>query len=500
MRDEPDLRHYVTIIRRHIWLVVATTVVVGGIAFGASQLQTPRYRATATVLFTPAQTSIGTPEDPARMLSTLARIATTNAILSGAASQLGTSTDALSKSVSVSASPDQDLLLLTATSVSANGAARKANVVTAAFLSWNTERQAVQLRAQIAVLQRQLKVLRTQGSSADLNLIATLEGQLSQTQTELRSAASDLSSVQAAIAPSQPFTPHPVRNMVIGLLSGLLLGILGAFLRERMGQRLHAVEEVEQIFGRPSLGVVPYIGAAARGNRRAAVGNYSGSSTLEESYRTIRTNLELFRINEGSLKTVVITSSVPTEGKSAVTANLAAALASSGRNVLAVSADLRSPSLHKYFAGHEGGGVIEILSGESSLKAAARAINLDGGMPSKVGGKLSLLGNSRSFFDPVVLFQSIAMAALLKEARSEYDIVLFDAPPVLANADAYVLAQKADALLLVARLDRVTSDQARRAARTLRAAEVTPLGLIVTGIRSRDEAYGYEYGTTAEKG
>jgi Mrp family chromosome partitioning ATPase len=121
-------------------------------------------------------------------------------------------------------------------------------------------------------------------------------------------------------------------------------------------------------------------------------------------------------------------------------------------------------------------------------------------MPSKVGGKLSLLGNSRSFFDPVVLFQSIAMAALLKEARSEYDIVLFDAPPVLANADAYVLAQKADALLLVARLDRVTSDQARRAARTLRAAEVTPLGLIVTGIRSRDEAYGYEYGTTAEKG
>ncbi|MGA9761401.1 MAG: polysaccharide biosynthesis tyrosine autokinase [Gaiellaceae bacterium] len=498
MRDEPDLRHYVTIIRRHIWLVVATTIIVGGVAFGASRLQTPRYRATSTVLFTPMQTSVGTTEDPARVLSTLAKIATTNPILSAAATKLGTSADALSKDISVSASPDQDLLLLTATGISANGAARKANVVTDAFLTWNTDKQAVQLRAQIAVLQRQLRVLTAQGSAADLNLVATLQGQLSQAQTELKSSASDLSSVQAATAPKQPYTPHPVRNMVIGLLSGLLLGILGAFLRERMGQRLRAVEEVEHIFGRPSLGIVPYIGAAARGNRRAAVGNYSGSSTLEESYRTIRTNLELFRINEGSLKTVVITSSVPTEGKSAVTANLAAALASSGRNVLAVSADLRSPALHKYFAGREGAGVVEILSGEMSLTDAARQINLDGGMPSKVGGKLSLLGNSRSFFDPVVLFQSIAMAALLKEACAQFDIVLFDAPPILASADAYVLAQKSDALLLVARLDRVTSDQARRAARTLRTAEVTPLGLIVTGIRSRDEAYGYDYGTAAE--
>jgi len=497
MRDEPDLRHYITIIRRHIWLVLATTIVVGGVAFGASLLQTPRYRATATVLYSPTQTSVTASEDPVRVLSTLAKLATTNAILSRAASQLDTTAEALTKTVSVSASPDQDLLLLSATDTSAEGAALSANAVTQAFLAWNTETQAVQIRAQIAVLQRQLRVLTSQGSP-DLNLVATLQGQLAQAQTELRGSASNLSSVQAATAPGQPYTPHPVRNMAIGLLSGLLLGILGAFMRERMGQRLHAVEEVEHIFGRPSLGIVPYVGAAARGNRRAAVGNYSGSSTLEESYRTIRTNFELFRINESSLKTVVITSSVPTEGKSAVTANLAAALASSGRNVLAVSADLRSPSLHKYFAGREGGGIVEILSGEARLEEAARQINLDGGMPSKVGGKLSLLGNSRSFFDPVVLFQSIAMATLLKEARSKFDIVLFDAPPVLANADAYVLAQKTDALLLVARLDRVTSDQARRAARTLRTAEITPLGLIVTGIRSRDEAYGYDYGATAE--
>ena len=175
MRDEPDLRHYITIIRRHIWLVLATTIVVGGVAFGASLLQTPRYRATATVLFSPVQTSVTASEDPVRVLSTLAKLATTNAILSRAASQLDTTAAALTKTVSVNASPDQDLLLLSATDTSAEGAALSANAVTQAFLAWNTETQAVQIRAQIAVLQRQLRVLTSQGSP-DLNLVATLQG------------------------------------------------------------------------------------------------------------------------------------------------------------------------------------------------------------------------------------------------------------------------------------------------------------------------------------
>ena len=499
MHDEPDLRHYIAIIRRHIWLVLITTIVVGGAAFGASQLQTPRYRATSTFLFSPTQSSTAANEDPARALSTLAELATTNEILGRATSELGTDIEDLRKTLSVSASPDQDLLRLSATDTSAKGAALKANVVSDAFLTWSIEKQRVQTEAQIALYQKQLKVLRAQGSAADMISVSTLQSQLAQAQTELHSSTSDLSNVQSADVPSQPYTPHPVRNMAIGLLSGLLLGILGVFLRERMGQRLHAVDEVEHIFGRPSLGIVPYIRAAARGSRRAAIGDYSGSSPLEESYRTIRTNLELFRINEDAVKTVVISSSVPMEGKSAVTANLAAALASSGRNVLAVSADLRSPALHEYFAGSPGSGVIEVLSGETSLKEAVRQVGFDGNMPSRTIGKLSLLGNGRRFFDPVVLFQSIAMETLIKEASSSYDVVLFDAPPILVSADAYVLAQKVDALLLVARLDRVTSDQARVAARTLQTAEITPLGLIVTGIRIRNKVYGYDYGTTAER-
>jgi receptor protein-tyrosine kinase len=504
MQDELDLRHYVGVVRRHLVLVIVTTIVVGAAALGASLLEKPRYRATATVLFTPQAQSFNgnSTEDPARVLSTLASLASNTTILDQAASKLDSNETALSlsKTVSINASANQDILQLSATDTSAKRAALKANAVTTAFLAWRTTTLQAVTRSMVVQLQRQVQDMVARGSAADQTTLAALQGQLAEARAQLQSPTSDLSLVQAAAAPGQPYAPHTARNMVIGLLSGLLLGILAAFMRERMGRRVYGVEEVERIYGRPSLGVVPHVGAAARGNRRAAVGNYSGSSVLAEAYRTIRTNIALFRINESAIKTVVISSAVPNEGKSAVTANLAAALASSGRNVLAVSADLRSPSLHKYFGStrSESSGLLEILSGETTLEKAARTILLDGDMPSKTGGRLSLLANDRSFFDPVVLFQSVAMTNLLKEARARFDIVLFDAPPILSNADAYVLAQKTDALLLVARLDRITRDQARRAARSLQTAEITPLGLIVTGLRDRDEAYGYAYGTDGE--
>jgi succinoglycan biosynthesis transport protein ExoP len=495
MEEELDLRHYLGVIRRHILLVIFTAIVVGGAALGTSLLERPRYRATSTILFSPqTQNLLGTSsEDPARVLSTLAELATNNEILTKAASAMNSTVADLSQTISVNASSDQDILRLSATDTDAQRAARKANAVATAFLAWRTQTQETQTRAQIAVLLRQLRDLEARGANADQTVVAALQGQLAEARAQLASPSSDLSLVQRATAPGQPYSPHPVRNMIIGLLGGVLLGILAAFLRERMGRRLYGVEEVERIYGRPSLGIVPFVGAAARGNRSAAIGDYGGSSMLAEAYRTIRANLALFQINKSSIKTVVISSAMPNEGKSAVTANLAAALASSGRKVLAISADLRSPALHKYFPEAEGDGLLEILSGEATLEQAVRTIVPNGDMPSKTGGRFSLLANDRSFLDPVVLFQSIAMTNLLKEVRARYDVVLFDTPPILTNADTYVLAQQTDALLLVARLDRITRAQARRTRATLQTAKISPLGLIITGMREHDEAYGYNY-------
>ncbi|MGC9973945.1 MAG: Wzz/FepE/Etk N-terminal domain-containing protein, partial [Gaiellaceae bacterium] len=142
MQDELDLRHYVGVVRRHLALVIVTTIFVGAAALGASLLEKPRYRATATILFTPqAQSFTGnSTEDPARVLSTLASLASNNTILGQAASKLGSNETvlSLSKTISINTSADQDILRLSATDTSARRAARKANAVTAAFLAWRT--------------------------------------------------------------------------------------------------------------------------------------------------------------------------------------------------------------------------------------------------------------------------------------------------------------------------------------------------------------------------
>lgn len=497
MPEELDLRHYLEVIRRHTLLIVVAALIAGGAALGVSLREDPRYRGTATVLFTPTTSAFTSPEDPARVLSTLANLATNGALLERAADRANIPENKLESSVSVTASEREDLIRISATDTNAARAAAKANALTNTFLSWRADIQQQSTRDRLAQLREQQNELVADG--AEPATIDALRAQIAGLRARLAQPTSDLSLVEAAQIPADPYAPSTARNTVIGLLSGLLLGILIAFVRERADRRLRSVEELETVFGRPSLGVIPYVPSASRGNRSAALGDFSGASDLAEAYRTVRTNLALFRVGMGDspMKTIVISSAMPGEGKSAVTANLAIALASSGRKVLAISADFRSPSLHRYFGGAEGDGLLEILAGQATLEDAAQLVPLNGQVYSQTGGSLSLLANSRRFFDPVVLFESATMASTLQEIEKSFDAVLFDAPPILSSADASVLAQQADGLLIVAHLHAITRDQARRAAHTLKTAEIAPLGLIVTGVRDHDGSYGYGYGDGA---
>jgi succinoglycan biosynthesis transport protein ExoP len=500
MPDDFDLRHHLAVLRRHAILIAVTVVLVGAAAYGASRLEQTSYRSTSTVLYSAqtVNTGTGTPEDPVRVLNTLSRLVSSGAVLEAAAKRLGIPRAELDKATTVEVQPDDDLLRITATAPSPRGAERRANAITYALLAWRSENAHGLAAAQAKVLARQLADLNARGTIANASAIATVRAQLAAARAELATKASDLSLVQGALPPKQPFTPHPRRNAAVGILAGLLLGILAAFVRDRVDRRLDSVEEVEAIFGRPSLGAVPWIPAAGRGNRLAAVGDYAASTQLSEAFRTIRTNLALFRVDETSLRSIVVSSAVAGEGKSAVTANLALALASSGRRVLAVSADLRSPMLHEYFDGDDRSGLLEVLSGDVDLATGVRNIQVAGNRSPRPG-RLALLANGRRFFDPAALYESAAMTELLEDAAVAFDVILFDAPPLLVSGEASVLAARADALLFVARLDRVTREEARRAARTLAAAELTPLGLIVTGRMSdKAQSYGYGYGSDEE--
>ena len=138
-----------------------------------------------------------------------------------------------------------------------------------------------------------------------------------------------------------------------------------------------------------------------------------------------------------------------------------------------------------------------MLAGDVTLNEAVRIIPLTQRERSS-GGSLALLANSSTFFDPAALFSSGQMHRFLQQAKQKYNVVVLDTPPLLVNADAALLAQSSDVLVMVARLNHLTRNQARRAVRVMSATRIAPTGIIVTG--DMDEpSYGYGYRYAAEK-
>jgi capsular exopolysaccharide synthesis family protein len=492
MTEDLDFRHFLGTLRRNVLFVIFTALLVAAAAFLTSKLQSPKYRATETLLFAPADSAVN-PVDHARAISTLTALAKTDRVLGAAAQRIGVPTAEMRKAISVSGTETEDLIRITAVAGKGQTAANYARAVGTAFIDWRTTIQNDQIRGRISSLQDQLQQLAGRNSPSAVAAAGDLRAQLAEAQAELANSTGDLREAAPATAPSSPYTPHPLRDLAIGLLAGILLGAGLAFVRERLDRRLRSLEQVEQAYGLPTLGVVPYVRAAARGRRPAALANFDSTSALADSFRNIRTNLQLMSFgDDGEARVIVVSSAVPGEGKSAVAANLAAALAASGRNVLALSADLRSPTLHEYFGRRHDDGLVQVLAGERRLKDAARFVSMNGGSPS--GHALALLGSAERIFDPAVLFQSKAMENLLNEAKVSYDFIIIDAPPLLAAADATVLAQQGDTLLLVARLGGVTRQDASRTLRVLQMAELSAVGVVAIGHPDPDEGYGYGYG------
>lgn len=522
MSDDSSLRHYLSLTRRSWWLILLIALVAGGAAAGVSLVQGARYKSTATILYTPAV--VPTPltqdgGDPSRAIDTLVSLVQTDEVLSQALSETGyATTEKLRDNLDVSAGSNNDLISISVSEPTAPAAATSTGAVAQAFLAWRTAKQNELVQARIDFLQDQLASL-----SSDTDAASDVRRQLTEAEAQLRTSSADLTLVQPAEVPGDPYAPHPVRNGIIGFLLGLFIGVVVAIVRDRLDRRLRTVEEVEGIYGAPTLGIVPFVPKAARGNRVSALGDFtpregfSDATAVADAFRTIRTNLGLAWLGGRSSHVVVISSAVPEEGKSAATANLATAFASAGKRVLAISADVHSPTLHLYFDRVEEGvaangrgavatdsgrlernGVIEVLSGDVSLDDALRHVVLNGA--GSEGGNLSLLANGTRFFDPAVLYQSEAMRELLMDARERYDVVVIDAPPLLVSGECSVLARQADALLLVAQVGKLSRESARRATRIMDAAHVEPRGLIVVGRRLEgEEAYGYGYGYGASR-
>jgi Mrp family chromosome partitioning ATPase/capsular polysaccharide biosynthesis protein len=507
---EPTLQVCLAFLRRHKWLIVTTAVIAGLAAAGASLLQTPKYRASAKLLYTPAVLpSFAAGEERDRAIQTIVGLVLTEDVLKRAtgATQFE-DLDQFREQLRVEARDNADLITISASATSADAAAESANSVAAAFIDWRNEKEQALIRARIEFIQQQLTSLAGRNAPSEVAAAADLRAQLSEAQAQLTVPSPDLSIVEPARPPDDPYAPHPIRSGVVGFLVGLILGLGLSFVGVRLNRRVRSIDRIESLYGCPTLGVVPYLDDLERGPRSAGLGDFEHKSPIAEAFRTIRTNLSLFRLDAPKLRVVVITSAIPREGKSAAAANLATALAVSGQRVLAISGDVHAPKLHEYFEALDDDlrrervlttfgtksprGLIDVLAGETTLATAVRNLELNGASVSQ--GEIALLSNGRRFIDPAVLYQSDALENLLEEAKEYYDVIVIDAPPLLARGETSILAHHADAVVLVARLDQLTEAEARSTARVMHTAHIQPLGLIVTGRIDAGEALGYGYG------
>ncbi len=339
-----------------------------------------------------------------------------------------------------------------------------------------------------------------------------------------------ISIISGAVANTTPVSPNNKLNLVIGLVLGMMVGVGLAFLFELLDRTVKDEKYVTDALGFPILGTVPEMSAKelnagirkkeqllhdqklqtinspitqkplkslggrkmARTQKQKAAQTHAvslitltnPSSPIAEQYRTIRTNIQFASAAGQQIKTIVVTSSGPGEGKSTTAANIAVVFAKSGQRVLLVDADLRKPVVYKTFQLNNARGLSTALSSSGSVADVIQRTPVE---------NLSILPSGPKPPNPSELLSSPRMDQILDEARQLFDVVIFDMPPVVAVTDAQIMSSKTDGTLLVVRENTSRKESLNKAKELLEMVQARVLGVVYNGAEHSKDA-GYYYG------
>jgi receptor protein-tyrosine kinase len=340
-----------------------------------------------------------------------------------------------------------------------------------------------------------LDVAVTRTSATDArNIAQVLSEEFTQLVTELETPDGvDTSTVKVHVleepqVAAVPTSPQPTRNMLLGIVAGLILGGGAAILRERMDNTVKTPDDIESLTGVAVMGALtedPII------TEKGVISDADGYSETAEAYRQIRTNLQFVDVDDPA-RTIVVTSSLPGEGKTTVAVNLAVVLAQSGARVALIEADLRRPRVTRYLGVISGAGLSNVLAGAARYEEVVQSIG---------EGHLSVLAAGPMPPYPSEMLGSKHMQALLQEIRETNDYVIIDAPPLLPVTDGAVLSKAADGALLVARHGTTTRAQLEQAVGALENIDAKLLGVVLNRIppkAAEGYGYGYNYAYSAE--
>lgn len=503
------LTDYLRVIARSKRMIVLIGIVCGAIALVVSMLQTTTYQAQASQsVRDPSQdlsltgTAYVTGQTPLQLAAAHAPLVTRLDVAKAVKRRLKTrmSVADLQHSVSVSIDPNSYLLLVTASSPNARHAAAIAN----AFVQEDAAQTTATARANYGRLASDLH--RRIGSRAgnavnEAGNLATLARLQS-----LSSVASPVRVDATATVPSSPSSPKPVRNTLAAVLFGLLLGVVVAFGRGAIDQRLRRSSDVDRLYPEP---VVGYIHSDTLGRVGAsATGHSNGSRPLassdQEAFRVVGHNVRYLSDDE-QVPTLLVTSPVAQEGKSTVAAGLATVSANSGKRTLLVECDLRRPVLAKRLGLSEKPGLSDYLTENAQpteiLQPVRTLVPGRNGNGNGLGGtngsppadSLVCITAGSPSARPGELLASERFAEFVAEVSQAYDVVILDSAPVLSAADTLEIVPLVSTVLLCLRLDQTTRAQADAARQALARLPHKPTAIVLTNVDRTDEGYHAYY-------
>lgn len=519
-----QLRHALGIIQRRLWVVGLTLLVIVGGTYLVSIGLTPTYEASATLLVgqglpTPGE-EYASSVTAERSTKTYAAVMKSAVVLDAVADSLGPglSRSQLDDMISVIPITNTQLLKVTVADANPTRAAAIANRVAEVFIQQNealrrgrfdsaqqeVEQRLASVDADITKTQVQIAYLTDPKDPEGKNLpefvraeLSKLESSLARLQLEYAQLlkergdlylastkyATDVVLSSRAEVPLSPTKPNIPLNTLVAVVIGLGCSLGFAFFLETMDDTIKSADDITRLLGLTPLATILRLPGPR--DQDKLVTAHRLNSYFSEAYRMLRTNLQFSQVDR-PVKTLVVTSPAPLEGKSLTVANLGIVMAQAGSSVILVDSDLRKPSLHEIFD----------LPNEVGLTSALMAdgSSVDGSLQNTEVANLRVLPSGPTPPNPSELLGSKRMRSLIPALADKADIVIFDSPPILAVADGAVLAGQVDGVLMVLEAGATPVGIALRGKEELSTAGARVIGVVLNKLKaSRSRGYYYHY-------
>lgn len=446
-----DIKQYARIVWRWLWLIVACALVSGAVAYFVNANRVPNYASATTLLVNAPRVALYSQYSDAdlrtteRLLGTYAELLVSRPVLQEVVTNLGLpyGPATLKQQTSVIVTPNTLLIELKVQNGDPELAAQVANEI-------------------VRVLNiREQQLLGNQ-------IVTTFRGDA-------------LKIIEPALPRRTPVGMPLQQAVLLSALVAALVGLGIALLIEHLDDSVKGPQAIAEATGLPTLGAIARIRGSDPARRLVTLAD--PTSPTAETFRMFLAHLSFVEA-ERSIKSILVSSPVPGEGKSTNVANLGVALAQSGRRVVVVDMDLRRPTLHRFFKRTNQRGVTTALQ-----RPAGEGLSDGNHVVSTGVENLSLMPSGPAMANPARLFGTAEFLALLQQLQTEYDIVLIDTPAALAVVDASLLARLADATIMVTRAGSTSVDQLRRAAELLSRSGTLMLGVLIN--RAPGGALGY---------